>query len=245
MVIAGAGENAAASRQSFSELRLLGWLSAGLGSAVLPEPLLLSKGLDKTQIYNLSLVLGAPILAAVLLTALDQLSFRRPLNLAVALIVFGITSLLGSFVTRNGLGDYYVVSPRYVRYSSFTLCGLAWYWLLIRRDWVDRLLESTTLRGVLSVTWLAVFLVFCTQLWGHHSRTESTAGSHTRREAVLQQFAYGDMAMPAPVHTILSVKLREQPEAARRVLRFYLECRADTAHCAILHSGQRAPTADY
>ena len=233
IVVAGAGENATASQQSFAPHRFLQWLSAGLGTALIAEPWFFDREFTRPEVYTISILSGAPILCAIAATAVDQLAYRRPVNLGIALIAFGVLSLAGSFATRNSLGDYYVISPRYVRYSSFAICGLAWYWLVVRREWLRSLCENLAVRGLAVALLAAVLALFCTQLWYQPEKTAHFEQLHPRREAALLAFVDAPGDVPPLLHPVLSVHLRKHPDAAREAVRFYFDCRGGAERCRV------------
>ncbi len=233
IVVAGAGENATASQQSFALHRFLQWLSAGLGTALISEPWFFDREFTRTEIYNIALLLGAPILLAILVTAVDQVVYRRPVNLGVALIAFGLLSLVGSFATRNSLGDYYVISPRYVRYSSFAVAGLAWYWLVVRREWLRSIGENLAVRALAASLLAAALGLFFTQLWNQPLKTEHFERLHPRREQALLAFVDSHGDIPPLLEPLISVHLKKHPDQAREAVRFYFQCRNGSERCKI------------
>ena len=233
IIAAGAGDNAAAARQDFDVLRFLQWIAAGLGSGLVSASYLLARGLSRPEAYQMCLIVGALLLVGTLLTGLDQLINRRPSNLAIAMIVFGLLSLAGSFATRNSLGDAYVLAPRYIRYSSFPIVGLAWYWLIVRADSWQTLRSKPAIAGPAIAAWILIAGVFVLQLTEYPRRTAHFVRVHESREAALESFAAGDSAIPGELYPILAVWLRDRPDMARRTVRSYLRCRDEPGHCRI------------
>jgi len=234
ILLAGAEDNSSNMLSGLDLRRLLQWTSAGLGSGLLSESFFLSRGLSQAEIYKVSLLLGAPILCAILLTGVDQLVYRRPCNLGIALVVFGLLSLVGTYVTRNELGDYYVISPRYVRYSTFALFGLGWYWLIVRAPTIQDLASKASTRLIFVLAWLLIATVYVWQLYEYRRATTFFEAHHKRVESSLREYAFGESEPPKEILGLLPVVLRrDHPEDSRSTVRAYFECRDDVSSCTV------------
>ncbi|TXS91337.1 hypothetical protein FV139_16535 [Parahaliea maris] len=233
IVLAGAQENSSAQTQSLDIVRFLQWVCAGLGSGLISGTSLVRLGLTQPEAYSTLTFLGALLFFGIVVTAIDQLAYRHPANLGSAMIVFGTLSLVGSFLTRNYLGDEYVMAPRYVRYTSFAVCGLAWYWLIAIPE-RTKFAPTRTPAKILTVAgWSLVLAIYFYQVNAFRLSTPFFASYHHQQEAALQAFANGEDNDTGKINRIMPKELRESPELARNAVKFYLECRKGSDICKV------------
>lgn len=234
IILAGADGNQSAARQSFDLIRFLKWTCGGIGSGFLSVQSLISLGFSREEGYSILVGLGALIFAGILATTVDVLLNRTRANLGTAMIVFGVMAVVGTYATRNNLGDHYVLSDRYVRYYTFAPLGLAWYWLIARRP--VSLMEAkpiSTLRfASVSICGL-LLIVFLQQVIISISIGELKAKAFARMSAEMQAFADGDFSKFDNIKNLMPYLLKDSPENAQETLRFFYDCSRKPEVCKI------------
>lgn len=213
---------------------LFQWVSAGLGTGVVSERYLGIFGMSRGSYYTVSVFTGAAVLMGIAFTAFDQLRKRRPPNLAIAMIAFGLLSILGTFLTRGSGGDFQVLAPRYSRYSTFAVAGLAWYWLVVHNQWLKTLARLWSGRAMLAVTMMCLIAVFSHQMYDYRRAIGVFERTHESRAIAMEQFAYGEVSeLPPSLLPVLSAWFRTHPERARSMTKWYFDCRKTPEVCKV------------